>query len=881
MCVEKVLPPISIATHKAAKDEIEYKLRHGVPQYFTCKMNYPYTVTGATVRGSIAKRADVDGQAATTEDEGPEEQLGVMDQLEGCEDIPNSTVKSMEEIVAGAFERTPAPQQPNPYWTQPPPTFEPVPDLVSQKVRLRKDEWHPLLATATAAQVALQQGSNAITVSSPKATTASQPVVPNRSEVNSESGEPSLTVTAALLLSKALFHPVQSHAIPVNAILAANRPRPATDPDARFQQTSRTVQNVHLNNNHQNKTFNDLNNVALPPPSAFRALSDRTRHTLQTRGTKTRSHLEHQLQQSFPVVVPPPRQPPPPPPAKEEEGPEGEGEEEEDAAGAEGAEAPAAEPPVLAQALSSASLSASASAPAAGPRRHHAATEVRYNPLTGDWEIVTSAEEVAEEAAQDEEEDEEDDMAEEQAYSLEAAMGMDSLLHLWTSSVHSKDEQENKAVDPSHVPSPLEAVAGKRRVKVVTSNLVSLYDPAMRRPMLQRYLCGQGQRNGSTLIVTAPNSTSSFTSALPEYLRVLNMRSPSGALGPTSGIGPTPAAAFAAQEEPCAFAFKDENLGALIMDKGRDIEEVTLEGESWISEAALLKIAEYCPNLKLLNLSGCTQLSGPTLARIAEGCPQLVFLSLSGCPQIPGEAVAQVLAHCRHIEALCLSGLKALDCGPTTFRTLHASPALRAVDLSYCSTVTDASLVAIARYCNALEWLNLSGCTAITDVGVAAVGNHLSKLRVLIMKLCSQPALTAAGLGTISNAPRNLRRLDLSGVLQLDDATLLQILRKAPVLRSLSVSGCPNVTDEAVRALSVYCPDLQALDMASCQHIAIQTLMDLIHDVPSFIRLVVTNSCISAPEVRMLQEVRRGCRIIRTEPRPQRGMRVTAVKPPP
>lgn len=61
---------------------------------------------------------------------------------------------------------------------------------------------------------------------------------------------------------------------------------------------------------------------------------------------------------------------------------------------------------------------------------------------------------------------------------------------------------------------------------------------------------------------------------------------------PTSGIGPTPAAAFAAQEEPCAFAFKDENLGALIMDKGRDIEEVTLEGESWISEAALLKIAE-------------------------------------------------------------------------------------------------------------------------------------------------------------------------------------------------------------------------------------------------------------------------------------------------
>ena len=39
--VEKVLPPMSVAVHKPAKSETEYRERHGVPPYFSCKMTYP------------------------------------------------------------------------------------------------------------------------------------------------------------------------------------------------------------------------------------------------------------------------------------------------------------------------------------------------------------------------------------------------------------------------------------------------------------------------------------------------------------------------------------------------------------------------------------------------------------------------------------------------------------------------------------------------------------------------------------------------------------------------------------------------------------------------------------------------------------------------
>ena len=61
------------------------------------------------------------------------------------------------------------------------------------------------------------------------------------------------------------------------------------------------------NSNYKNKTFDDLNNIAIPPPPAFRTLHADIRHILQARGPKTRSKLEHELQTTKPIMEPPPR----------------------------------------------------------------------------------------------------------------------------------------------------------------------------------------------------------------------------------------------------------------------------------------------------------------------------------------------------------------------------------------------------------------------------------------------------------------------------------------------------------------------------------------------------------------------------------------------
>ena len=146
--------------------------------------------------------------------------------------------------VKDAFAHPLELQHPNPYWQQPPPTFEPLPDYVSAKPVLKKDEWHHLLATSTAAEMALMTATQSDTGNAPASPMQSSAAA--EASDAAEGGDPpeaSLTLSAALLLSKALYAPLPSHSIPANTAASANNPKSATAPGTRFKQTSRRVCN--------------------------------------------------------------------------------------------------------------------------------------------------------------------------------------------------------------------------------------------------------------------------------------------------------------------------------------------------------------------------------------------------------------------------------------------------------------------------------------------------------------------------------------------------------------------------------------------------------------------------------------------------------------
>ena len=70
-------------------------------------------------------------------------------------------------------------------------------------------------------------------------------------------------------------------------------------------------------------------------------------------------------------------------------------------------------------------------------------------------------------------------------------------------------------------------------------------------------------------------------------------------------------------------------------------------------------------------------------------------------------------------------------------RTVHAPPpsALRILNLSSCSAVSDRALVALAAACPHLQVLSVAGSMSVSDVGVCTLAMHCRTLRTVSLRL--------------------------------------------------------------------------------------------------------------------------------------------------
>lgn len=116
------------------------------------------------------------------------------------------------------------------------------------------------------------------------------------------------------------------------------------------------------------------------------------------------------------------------------------------------------------------------------------------------------------------------------------------------------------------------------------------------------------------------------------------------------------------------------------------------------------------PNLKKLSLKDCTFLSDKAIISLANAAPNLEILDLNFCCALLDIA----------IEVLCLGCQK-----------------LRELDLSFCgSAVSDSSLVAISLHLSNLEKLVTKGCVRVTRAGVDALLSGYSPLNYINISQC-------------------------------------------------------------------------------------------------------------------------------------------------
>lgn len=145
-----------------------------------------------------------------------------------------------------------------------------------------------------------------------------------------------------------------------------------------------------------------------------------------------------------------------------------------------------------------------------------------------------------------------------------------------------------------------------------------------------------------------------------------------------------------------------------------------------ISSSTVEIFASKCHKLKYMNLSYCTNVDDTAILKIAENCSKLTKLYFDGCENITDAAVLAVSDRLPCLTHIGLSGIGAITSGAVETLTSNCRE-LKFIDLSYCTNVSDITLMKIMEHCSKkLETLLLSGCFRVTVVGLTEIALKVS-----------------------------------------------------------------------------------------------------------------------------------------------------------
>eukprot|EP00899_Mesostigma_viride_P023985 jgi/Mesvir1/4771/Mv22187-RA.1 len=285
---------------------------------------------------------------------------------------------------------------------------------------------------------------------------------------------------------------------------------------------------------------------------------------------------------------------------------------------------------------------------------------------------------------------------------------------------------------------------------------------------------------------------------------------------------------------------------------------LNLAGWRGVSDAGLRALAESCPNLTALDVSGCPVYGSgilavarscprlrrlgmtacksydldSTLVEIARRCPQLEALDVDysevtdegvaalahGCPllrrlvlpkRVTSSSIKEVAQHCPLLEHL---GIHSISDAMLESLAAHC-PRLQRLEGRECERVTDAGISALAAKCTGLHRLNVPGAD-VSDVGMTAVASHCTGLEHLNVAGCGR--VTDASISLVARSCRQLRHLSIAGCSQVTGASITLVVESCPLLRELLI-GRTRLDDDVLKAIADNCPELRWLDVAGCR----------------------------------------------------------------
>ncbi|KAL1838750.1 hypothetical protein VTJ49DRAFT_2248 [Mycothermus thermophilus] len=243
----------------------------------------------------------------------------------------------------------------------------------------------------------------------------------------------------------------------------------------------------------------------------------------------------------------------------------------------------------------------------------------------------------------------------------------------------------------------------------------------------------------------------------------------------------------------------------------------TVTSNDHITDASINALAENCPQLQGLNISGCQRISNDSLIRLAKSCRYIRRLKLNDCNQVQDDAVFAFAENCPNILEIDLNQCRLVTNAPVTALFTHGT-ALRELRLANCELLDDEAFLALPsnRTFDHLRILDISNSMGITDRAIEKIIEVAPRLRNLVLQKCRN--LTDAAVYAISKLGKNLHFLHLGHCGHITDDGVKRLVASCNRIRYIDLGCCTNLTDDSVSKLAIL-PKLKRIGLVKCANI--------------------------------------------------------------
>ncbi|KAF2352175.1 Leucine-rich repeat [Trinorchestia longiramus] len=302
------------------------------------------------------------------------------------------------------------------------------------------------------------------------------------------------------------------------------------------------------------------------------------------------------------------------------------------------------------------------------------------------------------------------------------------------------------------------------------------------------------------------------------------------------------------------------------------IEKVSLNGCSKLSDRGLSLVGRRCPELRHLEVKGCVNVTNVGIFELVTQCVNLVHLDVTGCHQITcihlsHQNCTDTVDSLLHSRQLYLQYLDMTDCyglhDPGLKVIVRNCPQLLHLYLRRCINITDVGIKHIASYCQTLREASISDCVQVTDFGMYELAKLGPNLRYLSVAKCDQ--ISDAGIKQIARHCYKLRYLNVRGCEAVSDDSMEMVARSCPRLRALDIGKC-DVTDNGMKLISENCPNLKKLSVKSCDMVTDRGIQYIAYYCRGLQQLNIQDCQVTLDGYRTVKKFCRRCIIEHTNP---------------